>query len=117
METNQTPQKEPIGDVLKKYKEMHKNGTLPSPDSVQSLPIDSPTSITPPNQPLETSIPSAASTFNPQEYENVMNKETDPDLMTSYEIVKLPSKGLFYQNRITELLVDSDLKSFFVGHE
>jgi hypothetical protein len=35
-----------------------------------------------------------------------MSKETDPDLMTSYEIVKLPSKGLFYKNKISEVAVE-----------
>ena len=35
-----------------------------------------------------------------------MSKETDPDLMTSYEIVSLPSKGLFYSHGISEVNVE-----------
>jgi len=92
----QPPKKEPIGDVLKKYKEMREDGTLPSPESVVSTPPEA----------ISTSIPSAASTFNSEEYERTMSQETDPDLMTSYEIVKLPSKGLFYKNGISEVNVE-----------
>jgi len=92
----QVPQREPIGDVLKKYKEMRNDGTLPSPESVTSAPLEA----------VPTSIPPAASTFNPEEYEKAMSQETDPDLMTSYEIVKLPSKGLFYKNKISEVNVE-----------
>ena len=106
---DKTPKKEPIGDVLKKYKEMQEKGTLPSPESVTSLPLD-----TNPQQPNPTptpmpeakssSIPSSA--FNPEDYQNAMSRETDPDLMTSYEIVKLPSQGLFYKHGISEVNVE-----------
>ena len=40
------------------------------------------------------------------EYQKTMTKETDPDLMTSYEIIKLPSEGLFYENKISEVSVE-----------
>lgn len=33
-------------------------------------------------------------------------KETDPDLITSYEIVKLPSQGMFYKNGVSEVNVE-----------
>lgn len=106
---NQVPQKESIGDVLKKYKTMHDNGTLPAPDSVTSMPIE--------NQPVptqqiqapvaqSTSIPSAASSFNKDEFQSTMSRETDPDLMTSYELVKLPSKGLYGKNNVSEVMVE-----------
>ena len=97
---NQTPKKEPIGDVLKKYKEMQNKGTLPSPESVTSMPIEKPVEA------VSAAIPPSVSSFNPQDYENTMSRETDPDLMTSYEIVKLPSKGLFYKNKISEINVE-----------
>lgn len=111
---NENPQRESIGEVLKKYKKMRDDGTLPPPDSVESLPLDGmktpevqePTpTMNPVSEPRANSIPSA-SNFNPKDFENDMNKETDPDLITSYEIVKLPSKGLFYQNRISEVNVE-----------
>ena len=87
MEKENLPKREPIGDVLKKYKEQRGDGmTAPSniiPDSIPTSPV-----------------------FNPQEFEKTMSKETDPDLMTSYEIVKLPSKGLFYSHGISEVNVE-----------
>ncbi len=46
------------------------------------------------------------SNFNPEEFQNIMSQETDPDLIMTYEIVKLPSKGLFYPNRIDEVKVE-----------
>ncbi len=44
--------------------------------------------------------------FNQQDFEKNMMKETDPDLMTSYEVVKLPSKGMFYSNGLSEVNVE-----------
>ncbi len=85
-ENNNVPQKEPIGDVLKKYKEARAEGVKP-------------VLITPDEIPSPTS-------FNPSEFEKTMSKETDSDLMTSYEIVKLPSRGLFYQNRLSEVSIE-----------
>jgi hypothetical protein len=86
MEENNVPQKEPIGDVLKKYKEQRNEG------------VTAPSNVIPDNI--------LKSSFNPQEFEKTMTRETDPDLMTSYEIVKLPSKGLFYPSRISEVNVE-----------
>ncbi len=101
IDENQTPQKQPIGEVLKKYKEMQKNGSLPSPESVVSAPLE-PKSV----EVKSDMISPVSSSYNKQDFENTMSKETDPDLMTSYEIVKLPSKGLFYKNRISEVNVE-----------
>lgn len=90
---NEIQKNQPIGEVLRKYKEMRENGSLPSPESVISKPIE--------NNPKPT-IPS----FDSKEYEKVMTSETDPDLMTSYEIIKLPSKGMFYKNKLSEINVE-----------
>lgn len=102
-----TPKREPIGDVLKKYKQMREEGKLPSPESVTSVPLENKPAppVEAPPQVTPDSIPSAT-TFNPEQYQNVMSQETDPDLMTSYEIVKLPSKGLFYRHKISEVNVE-----------
>jgi len=35
-----------------------------------------------------------------------MSRETDPDLMTSFEIVKLPSRGLFYSDGLSEVAIE-----------
>lgn len=80
------PEKESIGEVLKKYKEARNEGI--KPNLVSSNEIPSPTN------------------FNHAEFEKTMSKETDSDLMTSYEIIKLPSKGMFYQNRISEVSIE-----------
>ena len=86
MENNETPKKESIGDVLKKYKEV--TGKVVEGNT--------------PNRVIPDSIPKPP-VFNPQEFEKLMSKETDPDLMTSYEVIKLPSQGLFYSHRIAEV--------------
>ncbi len=41
-----------------------------------------------------------------QFYQNQTNTETDPDLIMSYEVIKLPSKGMFYPNKISEVNVE-----------
>ena len=74
--------KESITDALKKYKE----GNNVSSKVIGDIP--------------------KAPAFNPQDFERTMSKETDPDLMTSYEIIKLPSMGLFYQHKISEVNVE-----------
>jgi len=86
MANENIPQKENIADALKKYKEQH--GLVPE----EKLAVG--------NQ-----IPRMPA-FNPADFEKTMSKETDPDLMTSYESIKLPSKGLFYQNGVSEVNVE-----------
>jgi hypothetical protein len=54
---------------------------------------------------INKEIPKPTS-FNQQDFERTISKETDPDLMTSYEIVSLPSKGLFYPSKISEVNVE-----------
>jgi hypothetical protein len=85
MSDNLTPQKESIGDALKKYSESR--GIVNDEQVVTNV-----------------NIPKAS--YNQQDYEQLMSKETDPDLITSYEIVKLPSNGLFYSNRISEVKIE-----------
>lgn len=75
---NTPPIKENIADALKKY---HNNDTQPNV------------------------VPSTTN-FNKEDYESMMSKETDPDLLMSYEIVSLPSKGLFYPHGISEVNVE-----------
>ena len=114
------PEKKPIGEVLKKYKEMQEKGTLPSPESVTHIPLekkeDTPTAQPVIQQPAPEPVPEpikAASAniptgaeFNPEQFQNAMSQETDPDLMTSYEVVKLPSQGMFYKNKLAEVNVE-----------
>lgn len=86
------PQKESIADSINKYRESREvmEGNIASPD----------------NHKVETaSIPTPPS-YVQNSVEHLMGKETDPDLITSYEIVKLPSKGLFYSHKTSELMVE-----------
>jgi len=41
-----------------------------------------------------------------QEEIEKMQKETDPDLLITHEIVKLPSKGMFYQTGLSEVEIE-----------
>ena len=87
-----TPQKESIQELLKKYQENKDN-----------MPMTHETKIS--NSVINDSMPKPP-TFNPQDFEKTMSRETDPDLIISYEIVKLPSRGLFYSNGISEVNVE-----------
>lgn len=77
------PQKRGIGEVLEEYKKKQENS--------QDM--------------ASTGIPTASS-YKPENFESTMNKETDPDLMTTYELIKLPSEGLFYENKIGEVEIE-----------
>lgn len=82
------PKKESISEVLKKYKE----GIGNTEQTDQT--------------PFAKSNPTTLPAYSQQDYEKTMSKETDPDLMTSYEIIKLPSKGMFYSHKISEVSVE-----------
>lgn len=88
MENNNSPQRESVSDALKKYKANN------VPDGSQPI-----------NPVTNVSIPKSTQ-FNQQDFEKTMAKETDPDLMTSYEVVQLPSKGMFYSHGISEVNVE-----------
>ena len=70
------PNKESVSDVLKKYKESN------------------------------NIIPPKVNSFSQEEFKKNLTKETDPDLMTTYEHIKLPSKGLFYENNLSEIDIE-----------
>lgn len=88
-ENNIKPERESISEVLKKYKEVH-GADIPNQTRISN-------SI---NSDLKPE------SFNNDNFEKIMSRETDPDLMTSYEIVKLPSQGLFYSNKLSEVNVE-----------
>lgn len=97
MENNNQPKRESIGDALKKYR----NNT-----GEESNKYDYPNNIPEePKPPIGDVLPRPAS-YSSTDYENLMSKETDPDLMTSYEIVKFPSGGIFYPHHISEVNVE-----------
>lgn len=90
MENNEQPKRESINDMISKYKESTPSKHM---NDLPQTPLVSPT------------IPKS-NAFSHGEFEKTMSKETDPDLMTSYEIIKLPSKGLFYENRLSEVAIE-----------
>ena len=112
------PEKEPIGKVLEEYKKMHgTNSIAPPPEAMPTSPQDAPQGASCGSnvniQNMESAVPTAiphnippATSYNPQDFEKTMSQETDPDLMTSYEIIKLPSQGRFYSSGIKEVNVE-----------
>lgn len=75
----QQPQKKSISDVVNEYNKQNIAQTTGIPTSDKNV---------------------------SNEFKSIMNQETDPDLMTVYELVDLPSKGLFYDNKISQLEVE-----------
>jgi len=85
---NSQPKKESIAASIETFKKQH--GLIDDGNkTINAMPT----------APLRTN-------FNPQDFEKAMAKETDPDLMTTYEIVKLPSQGMFYTNGLSEVNVE-----------
>lgn len=80
-----TPKKESVAEVLRKYKQQQNGGNAPTV--------------------VGNGIPNPPA-FNQQEFEKSMTKETDPDLMISYELIKLPSNGVHYSHKISEVAVE-----------
>ena len=84
------PQKESVGDALKKYK-TENVGTIPNPVvGVPPMPA--------------AAIPNKG--FNQEAIEKALSQETDPDLTTSYELVGLPSGGRFYSHGISQVSIE-----------
>lgn len=92
---NQQPQKKSINEVVNEYKQKQNQGNVEGQNAMQQ---DQ-------NYANPTSIPTAGS-YNPEKFQSTMQQETDPDLMTSYELVDLPSKGLLYENKLKQVEVE-----------
>lgn len=58
------------------------------------------------NNQVKSDVIPKMNSFNPSEHQKTLSKETDPDLIITHEIVKLPSKGLFYKNNISEIALE-----------
>jgi hypothetical protein len=95
MENNENvnqPQKKSINDVVNEYKKNSSKNN--DSDNIEDK-----------NTAKSTSIPDAGS-YNPNNFQSTMEKETDPDLITTHEIVPLPSKGLLYEHKIDKIEVE-----------
>jgi hypothetical protein len=99
------PNQETVLDVVKKYKSI-----VDSNKTGIKNPVEIPTSL--PTPAIANAIPEnipkmpAFTGFNPDQFQSTMSKETDPDLMMSYEVVKFPSQGLHYRHGISEINVE-----------
>ena len=89
------PQKQSIEDALSRYKEKQSEMNSSEESNKQTVVPDSIPKSTAP-------IPAQ----NKENFEKTMMQETDPDLMTSYEIIDLPSKGLFYPDGLSQVAVE-----------
>ena len=89
---NIQPQKQSIKEQLSAYKDSRNETTLTSSNVIaNSVALESTPRV---------------NKLNQAEFENTMSRETDTDLMTSFEIVKLPSKGYYYANGLSEVNVE-----------
>lgn len=86
MENNQS-EKKPLSEMVNQYKQKNQ---INSGDNLEN------------NMAKTANIPNNNTSY----YQEMMQKETDPDLIISYEVVKLPSKGLFYENKLSEVQVE-----------
>lgn len=58
-----------------------------------------------PHIPEQVQMP-VVDNFNPNDIQTKMSTETDPDLIMTYEIVKLPSEGKFYPDGLKEVKIE-----------
>jgi hypothetical protein len=66
--------------------------TQPPSDSGQPTPVPVP--------------PQKINVQSPENFQSKMSQETDPDLMMSYEMVELPSKGDFYVDKLDKVKIE-----------
>jgi hypothetical protein len=103
-QTQGLPSKKGVMDAINEFKDKNVAEVPVSAQPIQP-PVNEPIATQPPPEAVPNKIP-VASLGNPQDFEKLMNKETDPDLMTGYEIIKLPSEGKFYSNGVSEVRVE-----------
>jgi len=82
-EQNQNPSNKETLEAIEKFKRSKKNPNVDKSSVISDQPVMQQQKIQ-------------------QMYDPQQQRETDPDLIAGYEIVKLPSKGLFYKNGISE---------------
>jgi hypothetical protein len=82
--------KNDLNDALNKYKE-NNNLNIINPENKANI--------------AATSIPNS-NIINQNDLQKNLEMETDPDLIIGYEIIKLPSEGIFYKNKVKELTIE-----------
>lgn len=81
--------KKALQDSIKSFKERQLNAEIPENRAKIAA-----SSIAPSNS------------FNADSYQQNLTKETDPDLVVGGELIKLPSEGIFYPNKLSEVMVE-----------
>jgi len=124
-DTTNQPQRENLVAALKKYKTtidenkstqdamVNKAMSAPSPPTSQAtldyLQTQAPqASVQPAPEIVKPKFAPAPNVqaFSQSSFEQTMSRETDPDLIMSYEVVPLPSRGVHYTNKISEVNVE-----------
>ena len=82
----------------------YKNKTGQNFETDQPLNFSNPIS-TDLNEPT-VQVPSKIDFKTPEDFQSKLSQETDPDLIVGYEIVDLPSKGIFYKNNLDKVKIE-----------
>ena len=97
--TDKELEKKAMKDAMSNYYEA-KGITPPKDDSI-------PLATAPTTQiPEQISMPSPTKSFDKNQFQNKLSTETDPDLIMTYEVVKLPSEGMFYADGLKEIEIE-----------
>lgn len=91
---NDPEEKKRVADLINEYKKNHETQNNDAHDAHENQ-----------NVVKNSTIPNKVIT-NPEELEKTLTQETDPDLITTHEIIDLPSKGLFYKNGLSQVAIE-----------
>ncbi len=111
MDAQNNQKNESISELLKKYKEKYGNhigGFDEQKNPILNKPNidDNQINLQDKNNNITINTQQIINKNDINDIKSTIQKETDPDLMITYELVKLPSKGLFYSNKLSELAVE-----------
>jgi hypothetical protein len=95
--TDKELEQKAMKDAMSNYYEA-KGITPPAETTTQQAPT--------PVIPEQISMPSPTKSFDKTQFQNKLSTETDPDLIMTYEVVKLPSEGMFYADGLKEIEIE-----------
>ena len=77
------------------------------PPKDDSIPLVTNPAVTPtPHVPEQINVPTQTLNYDAEKIQNQIQTENDPDLIMTYEVVSLPSKGLFYADGLKEVKIE-----------
>lgn len=68
--------------------------------------VDQDRGVSSDTQTATSHVPPKLNMESPENFQSRMQQESDPDLIVGYEIVDLPSKGLFYPNGLNKIKIE-----------